>query len=173
MGQPFVGEIRIFAGNFAPVGWAFCDGRLLPISENEVLYQLLGTTYGGDGQNTFGVPDMRGRLPIHQGQGQGLTLRNMGEVGGAEQVTLVTNNVPAHTHPLQVSSDVAGSPNPGSSLVGRSPQVKAFINGAATVPMDPNAITPFLGGNQPHDNFQPYLCVNFIISLFGVFPSQN
>lgn len=163
----------MFGGNFAPAGWAFCDGRLLPISENETLFNLIGTTYGGDGQQTFALPDMRGRLPIHQGTGPGLTTRVLAETGGSEQVTLTVQQIPNHTHPLQVSGDIAGSPNPGSSLVGRSPQVKAFLNSDATVPMNASAITTYPGGNQPHTNFQPYLCVNFIISLFGIFPSQN
>jgi len=163
----------MFGGNFAPAGWAFCDGRLIPISENDVLFALIGTTYGGDGQNTFALPNMQSRLPVHQGTGAGLTTRVLGETGGAESVVLTVQQIPIHTHALQVSGDVAGSPNPGSSLVGRSPQVKAFLNSDATVQMNGSAITTYPGGSQPHTNFQPYLCVNFIISLFGIFPSQN
>jgi microcystin-dependent protein len=167
MAQPYVGEIRLFAGNFAPAGWMFCEGQLLPISENETLFNLIGTTYGGDGQNTFALPDLRGRLPIHQGGGFALA-----QNGGAETVTLNVNQIPAHTHPFLASSDIANSPDPTNSLVARSPQIKMFLNANASVTMS----TQFLsntGGDQPHNNFQPYLCVDFIISLFGIFPSQT
>ncbi|WP_136616189.1 MULTISPECIES: phage tail protein [Mesorhizobium] len=167
MAQPYVGEIRMFAGNFAPAGWMFCDGQLLPISENETLFNLIGTTYGGDGQSTFALPDLRGRLPIHQGNGFTLS-----ETGGVEEVTLNVNQMPAHSHLFIASSDVANSPNPGSSLIGRSPQVNMFINAVPSVPMAPQFINS-VGGNQPHSNFQPYLCVDFIISLFGIFPSPT
>jgi microcystin-dependent protein len=165
--QPYVGEIRMFAGNFAPAGWMFCEGQLLPISENETLFNLIGTTYGGDGQNTFALPDLRGRLPIHQGGGFTLA-----QTGGVETVTLNVNQIPAHTHPFLASSDIANSPDPTNSLVARSPQINMFLNANASVTMS----TQFLsntGGDQPHSNFQPYLCVDFIISLFGIFPSQT
>jgi microcystin-dependent protein len=165
--QPYVGEIRMFAGNFAPAGWMFCEGQLLPISENETLFNLIGTTYGGDGQATFALPDLRGRLPIHQGSGFILS-----QTGGVETVTLNVNQIPAHTHPFLASSDIANSPDPANSLVARSPQIKMFLNANASVTMS----TQFLsntGGDQPHSNFQPYLCVSFILSLFGVFPSQT
>jgi microcystin-dependent protein len=165
--QPFVGEIRMFAGNFAPAGWMFCEGQLLPISENETLFNLIGTTYGGDGQSTFGLPDLRGRLPIHQGGGFTLA-----QNGGVETVVLNVNQIPAHTHPFLASSDIANSPDPTNSLVARSPQINMFLNANASVTMS----TQFLsntGGDQPHSNFQPYLCVDFIISLFGIFPSQS
>ncbi|ESZ40067.1 MULTISPECIES: tail fiber protein [unclassified Mesorhizobium] len=167
MAQPYVGEVRMFAGNFAPAGWMFCEGQLLPISENETLFQLIGTTYGGDGQSTFALPDLRGRLPIHQGNGFILA-----ETGGVEEITLTIQQIPAHTHALLASSDVANQPNPSQSVIGRSGQVNAFINGGPSVPMS----TQFLGsrgGSQPHSNFQPYLCVDFIISLFGIFPSPT
>ncbi|OBQ63355.1 phage tail protein [Mesorhizobium erdmanii] len=167
MAQPYVGEIRMFAGNFPPAGWMFCDGQLLPISENETLFNLIGTTYGGDGQETFALPDLRGRLPIHQGNGFTLA-----ETGGVEEVTLNVNQMPMHSHLFMASNDTANSPNPGNSVIGRSPQVKVFINAVPSIPMAPQFING-VGGNQPHTNFQPYLCVDFIISLFGIFPSQT
>ena len=167
MAQPYVGEIRIFAGNFAPAGWMFCEGQLLPISEYETLFNLIGTTYGGDGQSTFALPDMRGRIPIHMGNGFTLA-----ETGGVETVTLTVSQIPAHSHPFLGSSDVANSPNPASNVVARSSQEKIFINAGASVPMS-NQFLSSVGGSQPHSNFQPYLCVDFIISLFGIFPSQS
>lgn len=167
MAQPYVGEIRIFAGNFAPAGWLFCEGQLLPISENETLFQLIGTTYGGDGEETFGLPDMRGRLPLHQGNGFVLA-----QAAGVEDVTLTIQQIPVHTHQFRGSNDVANSPNPGQNVVARSGQVKAFINGNPSVAMSAQMVGP-AGGNQPHSNMQPYLCVNFIISLFGIFPTPS
>ncbi len=167
MAQPYVGEIRMFAGNFNPAGWMFCEGQLLPISENETLFQLIGTTYGGDGQETFALPDLRGRLPIHQGGGFILA-----ETGGAEEVTLTVQQMTGHTHAFLGSGDIANSPNPGQSVLARSGTVNMFINADATVPMSPTIVSP-VGGSQPHTNFQPYLCINFIISLFGIFPSQT
>lgn len=167
MAQPYVGEIRMFAGNFAPAGWMFCEGQLLPISENETLFNLIGTTYGGDGQSTFALPDLRGRLPLHMGGGFTLA-----QTGGVETVTLSVAQIPAHTHAFLGSGDVANSPNPSASVVGRSLQANVFINGNPTSPMASQFIGS-TGGSQPHDNFQPYLCVDFIISLFGIFPSQT
>jgi microcystin-dependent protein len=167
MAQPYVGEIRMFAGNFNPAGWMFCAGQLLPISEYETLFNLIGTTYGGDGQSTFALPDLRGRVPIHFGNGFVLA-----ETGGAEQITLTVNQIAAHTHVLLGSTDIANSPNPQSSLLARSGQVQMFINGNATVAMSPNNVGP-VGGSQPHTNLQPYLAINFIISLFGIFPSPT
>jgi len=167
MAQPYVGEIRMFAGNFAPAGWFFCSGQLVPISENEILFQLIGTTYGGDGQSTFGLPDLRGRLPMHQGGGF-----TIGQTGGVETVTLTTQQIPSHTHGLLGSNDIANSPNPGQSVIARSGQINAFINANPSVAMSPQFIAG-IGGNQPHTNFQPYLCVNFIISQFGIFPPPS
>jgi microcystin-dependent protein len=167
MAQPYVGEIRMFAGSFAPVGWALCDGQLLPISENETLFNLIGTTYGGDGQSTFGLPDLRGRIPVHQGSGLIL-----GEAAGTESVTLTTAQIPAHSHAMLASSDIANTPNPGGNLLGRSGQVLMFFNGTPTVAMSPQIMGP-TGGSQPHTNLQPYLCVNFIISLFGIYPPPS
>jgi microcystin-dependent protein len=167
MAQPYVGEIRIFAGNFAPAGWMFCEGQLLPISENETLFQLLGTTYGGDGESTFALPDLRGRIPLHQGSGFILA-----ETGGVEQVTLTVSQIPSHSHALLASNAVGGQTNPAGALVSQSTQATLYIND------DPNGQMPAYtvgqaGNNQPHNNFQPYLCVDFIISLFGIFPSQT
>jgi microcystin-dependent protein len=157
----------MFAGNFAPAGWMFCEGQLLPISENETLFQLIGTTYGGDGQSTFGLPDLRGRLPLHQGNGFILA-----ETGGAEQITLTVNQIPAHTHPF-IATTTAGTQNAGSNaLVAASPSVTLFIGDVTDSNMAANAVTS-VGGSQPHTNFQPYLCVDFIISLFGIFPSPT
>ena len=169
--QPYIGEIRIFAGNFEPVGWVFCDGRLLSIAQNDTLFNLIGTTYGGDGTTTFAVPDLRGRLPVHQGQGAGLTNRVLGEMSGVETVTLTTSQIPSHTHPMQAIGDQPGSSvSPANKLVAQSFNVTPFINDAPTGAFHPQAIAT-VGGNQPHENLQPYLCVNFILSLFGIFPS--
>jgi len=166
MGQPFVGEIRMFAGNFAPAGWMFCEGQLLPISENETLFQLIGTTYGGDGEETFALPDLRGRLPMHRGNGF-----IQAETGGAEEITLTVNQIPAHNHAFLVSTASAGLSSPLNSLPGNSPSIDLYLEDVTAVDFSPQAMTP-VGGNQPHTNFQPYLCVDFIISLFGVFPVQ-
>ena len=167
MAQPYVGEIRMFAGNFAPAGWMFCEGQLLPISENETLFNLIGTTYGGDGQSTFGLPDLRGRIPIHQGNGFILA-----ETGGVETVTLTVSQIPAHSHPMLGANAVANDPNPANNVVGESSAITLYQSGAPATPMSANAISS-VGGSQPHNNFQPYLCVDFIISLFGIFPSQT
>lgn len=166
MAQPYVGEIRMFAGNFAPAGWMLCEGQLLPISENETLFQLIGATYGGDGQSTFALPDLRGRLPIHQGNGF-----IVAETGGAEEITLTVNQIPAHSHPLLANSAPASERNPQGKVLGQAAS-QIYIQDTATVSMAPQSIGP-VGGSQPHTNFQPYLCVNFIISLFGIFPSPT
>ncbi len=168
MAQPYVGEIRMFAGNFAPAGWMFCEGQLLPISENETLFQLIGTTYGGDGESTFALPDLRGRIPIHQGNGFILA-----ETGGAEEITLTVNQIPAHTHPFQASGNLSQDTSPAGKTVGQaSAGVLLYIQDATDSNLSPQAITS-VGGSQPHTNFQPYLCVSFIISLFGIFPSPT
>lgn len=166
MAQPYVGEIRMFAGNFAPAGWMFCEGQLLPISENETLFQLIGTTYGGDGESTFALPDLRGRLPMHQGNGFILA-----ETGGAEEITLTVSQIPAHGHPLLGSGNTASDTNPANNLLGVL-TVDAYVNTAPNVNLNPQAVGP-VGGSQPHTNFMPYLCVDFIISLFGIFPSPT
>lgn len=167
MAQPYVGEIRMFAGNFAPAGWVFCEGQLLPISENETLFQLIGTTYGGDGQSTFALPDLRGRIPLHQGNGFILA-----ETGGAEEITLTVQQIPAHSHPFLASGDVGNQVNAASNLPSNSQGAILYLEDAPTVNMSPQVVSP-VGGSQPHTNFQPYLCVDFIISLFGIFPSPT
>jgi microcystin-dependent protein len=165
--QPYVGEIRMFAGNFAPAGWMFCEGQLLPISENETLFNLIGTTYGGDGQSTFALPDLRGRLPIHQGNGVTLA-----ETGGAEEITLTTQQIPTHSHPLLAANAIGNDPNPQSNLLAESSVVTMYQAAAPATPMAPQSVGQ-VGGSQPHTNFQPYLCVDFIISLFGIFPPRS
>jgi len=167
MAQPYVGEIRMFAGNFAPAGWMMCEGQLLPISENETLFQLIGTTYGGDGQSTFALPDLRGRLPLHQGNGFILA-----ETGGAEEITLTVNQIPAHSHPLLGAAVTGTQISPSNAVLANSFNVVPYINDAPNGTMNAAAVSP-VGGSQPHNNFQPYLCVNFIISLFGIFPSPT
>lgn len=170
MGTPYVGEIRMFAGNFAPVGWAFCDGALLPISENEVLFQLIGTTYGGDGQETFALPDLRSRVPLHMGTGGGASYI-LGETGGVESVTLTSSQIPGHSHSLMASTDTANLSSPANAVTGEAAS-KLYRTPASTTVMAASAVAS-TGGNQPHDNLQPYLVVNYIISLFGIFPSQT
>jgi microcystin-dependent protein len=168
MSQPYVGEIRMFAGNFAPAGWMFCEGQLLPISEFETLFNLIGTTYGGDGQSTFQLPDLRGRLPLHQGNGFTLA-----ETGGVEDVTLTVPQIPAHTHPYLASTAAAGrTQDPTGAVLDSSPNITIYRAEAPNIATSPNSIGS-TGGSQPHSNFQPYLCVDFIISLFGVFPSPT
>lgn len=172
MAQPYVGEIRMFAGNFAPVGWMFCEGQLLPISENETLFMLVGTTFGGDGENTFALPDLRGRLPMHQGQPPQGQAQPLGATGGAEEVTLTVQQIPSHTHvPLASLEATAATPtnnvlaqsaNSACTNFGLDEHVNAWAGTVGPV-----------GGSGPHTNFQPYLCVNFIISLFGLFPQQT
>jgi microcystin-dependent protein len=159
----------MFAGNFAPAGWMLCEGQLLPISENETLFNLIGTTYGGDGQSTFALPDLRGRVPLHFGNGM-----NFAETGGVETVTLTTQQMPAHPHPMLGTVSQAAQNAPAQEVLAQSPTQNAFPYGTDVPPatLNPGSISP-AGGSQPHDNFQPYLCLNFIISLFGIFPSQN
>ena len=169
---PYVGEIRMFAGNFAPNGWMFCEGQTLPISENEVLFQLIGTTYGGDGEETFNLPNLASRVPIHMGTGPDGTTYQIGEMAGTEQETLTTQQIPNHTHPLTGSTNQANQQAPTSNLPAKSTQVDLYINAVPQDAMNAQAITP-AGGSQPHENTQPFLCINFIISLFGVFPSQT
>src|SRR5579883_805094 len=177
MAQPYVGEIRMFAGDFAPAGWMVCEGQLLPISEWETLFQLIGTTYGGDGQETFALPDLRGRVPMHMGSFGGTTA-SLGELAGVETVTLTTQQIPGHNHLMTAANTgTALSPQnaylavPSSTVSGLEPYA---ATGGTGTPVTLNAnILQTTGGSQPHDNFQPYLCVSFIISMFGIFPSQN
>lgn len=167
MAQPYVGEVRMFAGNFAPAGWMFCEGQLLPISEYETLFNLIGTTYGGDGQSTFALPDMQGRIPIHFGGGF-----NLSETGGVEQVTLSVSQIPSHSHPLLASQDGGSQPAPGGYALAASNVVKVYAAAATNGSLDASSVIQ-TGDTQPHNNFQPYICVSFIISLFGIFPSQT
>jgi microcystin-dependent protein len=173
MAQPYVGEIRMFAGNFAPAGWMLCDGQLLPISENETLFQLIGTTYGGDGQTTFQLPDLQGRIPLHMGQGNGLSNYIIGQNGGVETVTLSSSQNGAHTHPAQCSSgggSPASDPSTGTWAPSDSTQ---YSNAAPTGFIGGGIPTTLAGGSVPHENMIPFLCINYIISLFGIFPSQT
>jgi len=157
----------MFAGNFAPAGWMFCEGQLLPISEYETLFNLIGTTYGGDGQSTFALPDLRGRIPIHFGNGFTLA-----ETGGVETVTLTVSQIPAHSHPFLATSSFGTQPTATGNVLSQNQAIKLYDGSAPTTPMAAGTCSS-TGGSQPHDNFQPYLCVDFIISLFGIFPSQT
>ena len=167
MAQPYVGELRLFAGNFAPAGWAFCHGQLLPIPENETLFFLIGTTYGGDGQDTFALPDLRGRVPLHQGLGYLLA-----ETGGTESVTLTLTQVPAHSHALRASTAAGTGSGPGNSLLAATGSVNSYGSGNADQPMTAGALSSS-GSSMPHGNMAPYLAVSYIISLFGIFPSPS
>ena len=167
MAQPYVGEIRMFAGNFPPAGWAFCEGQLLPISENETLFQLIGTTYGGDGESTFALPDLRGRIPLHQGNGFILA-----ETGGAEEITLTNSQMPTHNHAALGAAVTGDQTSANNALPANSVTITPYLNTAPDSSFNAGAIGS-AGGSQPHTNFQPYLCVDFIISLFGIFPSPT
>jgi microcystin-dependent protein len=167
MSEPYVGEIRLFAGNFAPLGWAFCDGQVLAIAQSEVLFNLIGTTYGGDGQSTFQLPDLRGRVPVHQGAGY-----VQGESGGQETVTLSAAQLPAHGHAMYASTAAASATQGPTGVLASSAAMRLYGSGAPNMAMDANAMSQ-VGGNQPHENMPPFVALNYIISLFGVFPSQN
>lgn len=175
MADPFVAEIRIFPFNFAPKGWAWCDGQLLPISQNTALFSLLGTTYGGDGKSNFALPDLQGRAPMHPGQGPGLSLHDLGETGGSDTVTLLESEIPAHSHAMMASVEngTQGTLTPGitlaSSVGGTLYQSNTTSN---LVQMSPNALAP-AGGGQAHNNLQPYLTLYFCIALQGVFPPRS
>ncbi len=171
MSEPFVGEIRMFAGNFAPQGWAFCDGQLLAVSQNDALFSLLGTIYGGDGRTTFGLPDLRGRIPIHAGDGPGLAPRRLGAKGGAEKVTLTVNQIPSHTHTLRASTNIPSDRSPTGQTTGQA-TTDLYINDTPIVDMATNSISQ-IGGSQSHTNLMPYICVHFIIALFGIYPSRQ
>ena len=171
--QPYVGEIRMFAGSFAPLGWLFCEGQQLPISENEVLFQLLGTTYGGDGESTFNVPNLASRVPIHMGTGPDGTTYQLGEMAGTEQETLIVQQIPNHSHPLTASEGTGQSANPEGNVLAQAPAgINPYYEDVPGVSLNPQSVAP-VGGSQPHENTQPFLCINFIISLFGIYPSQT
>lgn len=178
MGQPFIGEIRMFAGNFPPNGWMFCEGQLIPISENDALFTLIGTTYGGDGQSTFALPNLQSRVPMHAGNGPDGVNYQLAEAAGVETVTLSTQQIPVHTHtPIASTTGQVALPTGGVMATAQSTQtgVRVYAPPPAAPPavqMNAASITP-AGGSQPHENCQPFLCINYIISLFGIFPQQN
>jgi microcystin-dependent protein len=171
MSQPYVGEIRMFAGNFAPAGWAFCNGQLIPISENDTLFNLIGTTFGGDGQSTFALPDMQSRVPVHQGTSPFGDVYVLGQLAGVETVTLTTNQIPSHSHAPACQSTLGTQADPTNAVWAGS-SLNQYATASPATPMAAQSLT-LTGGNQPHSNIMPYLTVNFIISLFGIFPSQN
>jgi microcystin-dependent protein len=170
MGQPFVGEIRMFAGNFNPNGWAFCNGQLLPIAENDVLFTLIGTTYGGDGEETFALPNLQSRVPLHQGTLQG-TPFIIGEQAGVESVTLTTQQIPVHNHLIAGSTAAGSQASPANNVPAANNLVSIYAASTTSAAMAAQMVNPS-GGSQPHDNMQPFLCINYIISLFGIFPTQ-
>ena len=169
MSDPFIGEIRMFAGNFAPRGWAFCDGQLLAVSQNDALFSLFGTIYGGDGRTTFALPDLRGRVPIHQGTGPGLTNRRLGFRAGSENVTLTASQVPSHNHQLRASSRPATRATPAGNVPAEA-ELDVYGSGDSSTSI---AGTGSVGGSQQHTNVMPFLCIHFIVALFGVYPSRN
>jgi microcystin-dependent protein len=171
MADPFVAEIRIFPFNFAPTGWAFCDGQILPLSQNTALFSLLGTTYGGNGTSNFALPNLQGNVPLHPGQGPGLTLYDLGETGGAETVTLLESEVPSHSHTLRASNLLADTPTPANNTVARSRN--AFQSNTTSLISMSLAALPPAGGGQPHNNLMPYLTLNFCIALQGVYPPRT
>jgi microcystin-dependent protein len=170
--MPFLGEIRMFGGNFAPAGWQFCHGQLLSIAENDTLFNLIGTTYGGDGESTFALPNLQSRVPIHQGQGPGLGSYTIGEMAGVETVTLTTQQIPVHNHAWLASAGPGTSNSPQNNVLASPPVAKLYRAGAPSDPMSPTMVQPF-GGSQPHENRQPYLAISYIISMSGDFPSQT
>jgi len=174
MADPFVAEIRIFPFNFAPRGWAFCDGQLLPLSQNTALFSLLGTTYGGNGKSNFALPDLQGRAPMHPGQGPGLSLHDLGETGGSETVTLLESEIPSHAHALRASNSVGDVPTPPGGTMARPGNINVYQQNTTQnlVPMAPEALPP-AGGDQPHNNMQPFLTLSFCIALQGVFPPRG
>jgi microcystin-dependent protein len=168
MADPFVGEIRMFGGNFAPQGWALCNGQIIQIDQNEALFSLIGTTYGGDGQQTFALPNLQGRLPQHQGPGFVL-----GQAAGEEQVTLTVGQLPVHSHGFVATTNDGTAASPPGNVPAATTQGNAYLQAAATTALADGSIGPDPGGGQPHTNMQPYLCISFIISLFGIYPSQS
>lgn len=172
MSDPFIGEIRMFGGNFAPAGWAFTQGQLMAISQNDALFTLIGTTYGGDGQETFALPDIQGRFPIHAGQGPGISQNyQLAEKAGVENVTVTVQQLPIHNHAFMASTAIAQNPQPTASVPAQSSVVKLYFGEAPDSPLNAGMFTP-VGGSQPHENMQPYLAISFILSLFGIFPHQ-
>ncbi len=170
MSEPFIAEIRIFAGNFAPSGWAFCNGQLLPISQNTALFSLIGTTYGGDGESTTALPNLQGRAPMHPGPGPGLTPRLLGQQGGVDQVTLAESQIPSHDHTLK-GSGPASTNSPTNAGLATNPTVRSYHASSNLVDLAPGALAS-TGGGQAHNNLQPYIAMNFIIALVGLYPSE-
>lgn len=168
--DPFIGEIRLFAGNFAPRGWAFCDGALLPVAQNTALFSILGTTYGGDGRTTFALPDLRGRVAVHPGTGPGLTTRSAGEKGGSETATLTVDQMPAHNHRVTASNTRGDSPDPAGNVPAGDPDMPYIASGTNAMSA---AMIQQTGNGQPHANMQPFLGIPFIIALVGIYPSRN
>lgn len=172
MADPFVAEIRIFPFNFAPKGWAWCDGQLMPLSQNTALFSLLGTTYGGDGKSNFALPDLQGRAPMHPGQGPGLSLHDLGETGGSETVTLLESEIPSHNHTVTASEADGVEREPGGQLLATGIAISQYQVPGPLTQLSQNALTP-AGGDQPHNNLQPYLTFYFNIALQGVFPPRT
>jgi microcystin-dependent protein len=172
MSEPFVAEVRIFAGNFAPRGWAFCNGQLLPIAQNTALFSLIGTTYGGDGRTTTALPNLQDRVPMHPGRGPGLSNRRLGEKGGADTVTLTNGQIPSHTHTMRGVSNAPNVSPPSGARLAAAPMYEAGDSGGLG-PMASAAMSINTGGGQPHNNLQPYLGLYFIIALVGVYPSRS
>jgi microcystin-dependent protein len=171
MSQPFIGEIRMFGGNFAPAGWAFCDGQLMAISQNDALFTLIGTTFGGDGQETFALPDLQSRVPVHMGSAPGGSTYTLGEKAGVESVTLTTQQIPVHNHPLMAQTNAGNQSSPVNTICAQS-GARQYVVANTNATMTATAISP-AGGSQPHENMMPFLVISFIISLFGIFPQQN
>ena len=171
MSDPYIGEIRMFGGNFAPVGWLFCNGQTVPISEYDTLFNLIGTTYGGDGQETFGLPDLQGRVPLHRGPNN-----QQGEQGGEEQVTVTPQQIPSHNHAFQATSALANQPTPGGNVPAQAGTLQMYIDASAeppTTPLSPDALLPYKGGGGPHENMPPYQVISYIISMFGIYPTPS
>lgn len=171
MSDPYIGEIRLFAGTFAPAGWLFCDGSLVSIADYDTLFNLIGTTYGGDGVSTFALPDLRGRIPLHPGRGAQSAFV-LGQAGGTETVTLTQNQIPAHAHAFRISAASGGQSSPQNGLLGTSNAVSTYNGAAPSTPAAPSSVAA-TGRTQPHDNLMPFLAVSFIISMFGIYPSQT
>ncbi|MBV9880848.1 MAG: phage tail protein [Gemmatirosa sp.] len=169
---PYVGEIRMFAGNFAPAGWAFCEGQLIAISENDTLFNLIGTTYGGDGQETFALPNLASRVPVHMGRGPDGNSYQIGEMAGTETETLTVQQIPSHSHPLVASTSQATDTLPANNVLAQSVIADMYIQDSPDGALAPSSVQP-QGGSQPHENCQPFLCINFIISLYGIYPPPN
>lgn len=174
MAEPFVGEIRMFAGNFAPRGWAFCDGQLLAVSQNDALFSLLGTIYGGDGRTTFGLPDLRGRVPVHAGSGPGLSPRGLGAKAGSEKETLTVNQMPSHNHEgVGVTESFANSTQPSEGVLASNTTEKTYTKSTSSAANMSAAAVSSVGGSRSHSNLMPFLCINYIIALFGIYPSRT